>query len=731
MGPGEHPIHTGGHREPIPSGATPAAEEHSQSIDLTKEILPRPNQDSPQQTDPKPRRAPRKQRSTADTANQPSHIDDAERERKISSHIHETCSSRSRWQDYKRSTIEMLRISPATWAGRIGLTALSAVGVSTFTYCMSQGIVALGDAATMMQSTSHAASEPHDLLAPIGQALTWLVGGALAFQAGRLFSSINDTVSDTHTLEVDLKIERSLGTATESLLEETRQREDVAELLTLADDHQASSKELVNGIVHLSQELVEFAISVGVLLWSGAGPTTIPIALGGYLTYRSARRCSSREVTAEQEVNKLYQLYEDGHRALTTNTSISNLQQMHAYGRVFEQVLEIKAKAEVIRNDARRANRTDDLLTDTMLWVPVLGSAAVASAYFWQGAYDGATLIWIWMTLYPLQDRISSIGTLISAQATDLELTSSRHALNDIASTIGDTREKIPLSDPVSVTFEKVRLRRRGSSRDTLKETSFSIAPGMSVAIVGNNGQGKSSLLGLISGRLLPSSGDVFIGPHNTREKSVLIGNLSQDFTLVAGRSVRDNIELYRSRGHGLSAEQVVERLGIGEVLFDNKPEGLETILPGINQKGTNFSGGQRQLIALAQAIASEPGLLVFDEPLSALGPSMQSHINNVLLNLEKRPTIFFVTHKYEQANSCDWVIVIEKGEIVEQGAPQDLLNKRRGSYRSLYHQQRKLVSRRAGRRTTPPSASATPPVHKKEESPDRASSGQQTDLAE
>ena len=637
------------------------------------------------------------------------------REQNLSNLIQKTLHSRSRWDDYKRSTVEMLRISPATWAARMGLTALSAAGLSTFTYCMSQGIVALGDAsATMNAGESMLAIEPGELLEPIGRALTWLFGGAFAFQVGRWLSSVNETVSDKHTLEVDLKIERSLGVSTESFLEETRQREDVAELITLAEDHQASSKELVNGIVQLSQEAVELAISAGVLIWSGAGVTALPIALGGYLTYRSARRCSHREVAAEQEVNKLYQLYEDGHRALTSNTSISNLQQMHAYGRVFEGVLDIKAKAEGIRNDSRLANRKDDTLTETVLWAPVLGAAVVASAYFWQGAYDGATLIWVWMTLYPLQDQISSIGGLLSAQATDLELASSRHALSDLSRSIGDKRERITLDTPAAVTFEKVRLRRRGSHRDNLKETSFSITPGMSVAIVGNNGQGKSSLLGLISGRILPTAGDIRIGPHNTREKNVLVGNLSQDFTLMPGRSVRDNIELHRGDRGGLSADDVVDLLGIRDTLFDNKPAGLDTVIPGINQKGTNFSGGQRQLIALAQAIASQPGLLVLDEPLSALGPSMQSNINSALLNLEKRPTIFFVTHKFEQANTCDWVLVIEKGEIVEQGRPEDLLAKRGGTYKSLYRQQRRLLKTREPTKKDPaPGPPAAPPTER------------------
>ena len=680
-------------------GVSPAGQERTvvETNPLDSLSLPsRPAEGPSSSRERKVRRSVRRPTLTVDSPPQQLLAEDVTREAQISSHIQEKVSNRSRWEDYRRSTLEMLRISPAKWMARLGLTAVSAGGVAAFTYCMSQGIVALGEASSMVNGPFEAvAAGSTELLAPIGRALTWLVSGALAFQAGRWVGMVNDTISDAHTLEVDLRIEKSLGSVTDSLLEDVRQREDVSELLTLAEEHQASSKELVNGIMQLSQEVVELAMSVGVLVWSGAGPTVIPIALGGYLTYRSARRCSRREVTAEQDVNKLYQLYEDGHRALTSNSSISNLQQMHAYERVFDQVIDIKAHAERIRNEAKLANRRDDLKTDSALWIPVLGSAVVATSYFWQGAYDGATLIWAWMTLYPLQDQISTVGGLLSAQATDLELASSRHALTDLSKDLGDSREKIILKEPCEVSFDKVRLRRRGSNRDTVKETSFSIAPGMSVAVVGNNGQGKSSLLGLISGRILPSSGNVFVGSHSTREKNVLIGNLSQDFTLIPGLTVRENIEIYKTGEGGLSADEVIDRLGIREILFDNKPQGIDTIIPGINQKGTNFSGGQRQLIALAQAVASEPGLLVLDEPLSALGPSMQAHINSVLLSLERRPTIFFATHKYEQANSCDWILVIEKGDVVEQGRPEELLSKYRGKYKSLYRQQRKLADRR------------------------------------
>jgi ABC-type multidrug transport system fused ATPase/permease subunit len=173
--------------------------------------------------------------------------------------------------------------------------------------------------------------------------------------------------------------------------------------------------------------------------------------------------------------------------------------------------------------------------------------------------------------------------------------------------------------------------------------------------------------------------------------------------------SVRANIERYRPPNRGISAEQVVDLLGIRDLLCKNKPEGLDTVIPGRNQKSTNFSIGQRQLIALAQAVAAESGMLLLDEPLSALGPSMMAHVNNVLVSLEKRPTIFFVTHKYEQANTCDWVIVVDEGEVVEQGRPQELLVKRGGKYKALYKQQKRYVGR-AERAKTSPKLEENPP---------------------
>lgn len=636
-------------------------------------------------TRPKTRRSRTPEQSAEAQARQ---TEDLAREAEVTALIKATTRDRPPYSDYLRSVCEIWDISPHTWLTRISFTTVGAVCAAGSMFAFSQTLALIGDA------------EMHPILgAPIGaigQVLGWFAGSLAFWYVAGAAQTRTDIIAAQHANEVDVTIDRSIRALTGSLPEEVRQREDVSELLSLVEHHEKSSKELVTGIIALSQELVELAVTAGAVIVSGAGLGIIPIALGGYLKYQSASRCAAREVESEEAANQVDLFFQDGDRALTTNSSISNLQLSHAFDTVADKVVALKKESAAIRFDAFQKNERDGWLVERILEVPVAGSCVVFLSQWMTGELSSATCIWLMLSIWSLRSNINTIGTLFSSQVTDLKLASYRHALIDISSTLGDRREKVFLDQPSGVTFDKVRLRRRGASRDTLKETSFSVQPGMSVAVVGNNGQGKSSLLGLISGRILPSSGNVRIGSHDTREKAVFSGNLTQDYTLLAGHTVRENIELYRPPSGGMSAEQVVDLLGIRELLCDNKPDGLDTVIPGRSQKGTNFSGGQRQLIALAQAVAAESGMLLLDEPLSALGPSMQLKINSVLLSLARKPTIFLVTHKYEQAHSCDWVLVIEKGEIVEQGSPVELLAKSRGKYRSLYKAQRKLVRGRS-----------------------------------
>jgi ABC-type multidrug transport system fused ATPase/permease subunit len=613
--------------------------------------------------------------------------EDLVRDRFISDSIQEAHQNRAPWKDYLRTIHEMLSIAPGVWAKRLALTALGAICTAVSTFTFSQSVALIGESAAL---------QTVGVTGAVALSVLTYFAACMGFWYASYFLEYkNDVLTARQTNDVDLAIDRSIKELTGALPEEMRQREEVAELCSIVERHQESSKELVGGIIGLSQECVEMLVTSSAMVWSGGGLGIIPIALGGYLKYCNAHRISRRQVESEQLAAELDLLYEDGDRTLSTNSSISILQIAQSHARVVERVMKWKTAAAEIRLDALKKNELDQLITNKILEVPVAGACLYFMSQWISGEISPAWCIWLLMSAWSLRGNINEIGALLSAQVTDLELASHRHTLVDITKTLGDQRNKVVLTEAPSIHFEEVRLRRPGSTRDTLKRTSLDIPAGSCVGILGSNGQGKSSFVALILGRILPTSGNVFVGTHNTRESAILTGALNQDLSLVPGLSVRENIELFRPAGGGMSADDVVELLGITEILFENKPDGLDTIVPGKNQKGTNFSGGQTQLIALARAIAAESRLLVLDEPLSALSPAVQTRIHSALLSLNPRPTLIMVTHKIEQAHGCDSVMIIDRGEIVERGTPEELLQKPNSRFVELYKAQKEMAARK------------------------------------
>jgi ABC-type multidrug transport system fused ATPase/permease subunit len=628
-----------------------------------------------------------KARSSATTDATPPLQEDLVRDRFISEAIEEAHQNRVPWKDYLRTIREMLSIAPGVWAKRLGLTAFGAVCTAASTFTFSQSVALIGESSTA-QTIDAASTAALSVLTYFAASMTfWYVSYFLQYR--------NDILTARQTNDVDLAIDRSIKELTGTLPEEMRQREDVAELCSIVERHQESSKELVGGIIGLSQECVEMLVTSTAMIWSGGGLGVLPIALGGYLKYCNAHRTSRRQVESEELAAEIDLLYEDGDRTLSTNASISILQIAQSHARVVDRVMKWKTAAAEIRLDALKKNEFDELITNKVLEIPVAGACLYFMSQWISGEISPAWCIWLLMSAWSLRGNINEIGSLLSAQVTDLGLAAHRHTLVDITKSLGDQRNKILLTEAPAIRFEEVRLRRPGSTRDTLKRTSLDIPAGSFVGILGSNGQGKSSLIGLILGRVLPTSGNVFVGTHDTRESAILTGALNQDFSLVPGLTVRENIELFRPEAGGMSADDVVELLGIAEILFENKPNGLDTRVPGKNQKGTNFSGGQVQLIALARAIAAESRLLVLDEPLSALSPAVQTRVHSALLALNPRPTLIMVTHKIEQAHSCDLVMIIDRGEIVERGSPEDLLQQPNSRLVELYKAQKEMAARK------------------------------------
>jgi ATP-binding cassette subfamily B protein len=225
-------------------------------------------------------------------------------------------------------------------------------------------------------------------------------------------------------------------------------------------------------------------------------------------------------------------------------------------------------------------------------------------------------------------------------------------------------------------------------STPVLKNVSLEVPAGQTIAIVGRSGSGKTTLIKLLAGLLEPSEGQVLydgIDMHtlNYRELRGRIGFVLQQTHLFSG-TVLDNIML----GCEPNLEKAVSaaRAAHAHEFIERLPMGYET---QVGETGVGLSGGQAQRVAIARAIYRNPVVLVFDEATSALDTESERAILDNMETLFEGRTVFVIAHRLSTVRDADWTIVLEQGEIVEQGHHDDLMD-RRGLY--FY-----LVSRQVG----------------------------------
>lgn len=219
--------------------------------------------------------------------------------------------------------------------------------------------------------------------------------------------------------------------------------------------------------------------------------------------------------------------------------------------------------------------------------------------------------------------------------------------------------------------------------QDVLKNISFTVQPGETVALVGHTGSGKSSIVNLLLRFYEFDRGNILIDGMSIRDYSneelrKNIGLVLQDPFLFYG-TIRDNIRMYKQ----LTDEQIVEaaRLVQAHEMIEKLPKQYDHL---VVERGAAFSSGQRQLIAFARTLACNPKILVLDEATAHIDTETEEAIQQALNNMRKGRTTIAIAHRLSTIQDADQILVLHRGEIVERGTHQQLLAQR-GLYYSMY----------------------------------------------
>lgn len=283
--------------------------------------------------------------------------------------------------------------------------------------------------------------------------------------------------------------------------------------------------------------------------------------------------------------------------------------------------------------------------------------------------------------MQPVNELIGSLKQILNMRTQMERMEDVYRTEPDVVSTLEDDRDmgmgklmgKVELKH---VTFGYTPMR-----PPLIEDFSLSIEPGKSVAFVGASGCGKSTLAKLISGLYDPWEGEILYDgkPRKDINRSVFVNSVAvidQDVVLFDG-TVADNVKMWDESIEDFSMILACHDVQMHEEIA-SRPKAYDTV---VSENGKNFSGGQRQRLEIAAALAKEPTVLIMDEATSALDADTEQKVMQSLRNLGV--SLFVIAHRLSTIRDCDEIIVLDEGHVVERGTHQQLMEQK-GVYHEL-----------------------------------------------
>jgi ATP-binding cassette, subfamily B, bacterial len=256
-------------------------------------------------------------------------------------------------------------------------------------------------------------------------------------------------------------------------------------------------------------------------------------------------------------------------------------------------------------------------------------------------------------------------------------------------------KERVP-SDPVQLgeikrlEFRNVSFKHQSANVNAINDISFITGLGETIAFAGPSGAGKTTLVKMLVGLYHPMKGKIFYNDHpaervNLNELRNQIGFVTQDTQLFSG-TIRENLLFVNPKATDSDCMDVLRKAAC-QSLLDRADKGLDTV---IGEGGVKVSGGEKQRLSIARALLRKPTLIVFDEATSALDSLTEEEINETIRDISghRNHITILIAHRLSTIMHADKILVLEKGNIIEKGTHQELLQISGGLYHAMWRQQ-------------------------------------------
>lgn len=409
----------------------------------------------------------------------------------------------------------------------------------------------------------------------------------------------------------------------------------------------------------------------------------LPYIIGGVVRYRMHRR-AAWEGAPYQRRGEYYG------RCITDREYARETRLLGAYGYFFRKFRENMAMVRDIDWKATKKSELMEIFLRFIAMTGYIGMILLLFYYLIRGRVSIAAFAAILASLDSISDKLDVMFRTWLPGMTD-NIGSAENYMVFMGLPERKAVKEIPEGKRVS--FHKVSFAYPGKGEPVLHEIDLDIKEGETVAIVGENGAGKSTFAKLLLGLYCPTEGRVEIDGVDTRkiDPGDSVGKLSavfQNFQKYK-MTLEENVLMSDSR-HPVDENRILHSLHRAG-LDENGGEfgqGLDTMLSR-EFGGTDLSGGQWQRLAIARGLYRQHNLIVLDEPTAAIDPLKETEIYQKFAESAKNKTAVIITHRLGSARIADRIVVLDKGRIAEQGTHEELMG-RHGLYSEMYHEQAK-----------------------------------------